>query len=204
MWKTALHLWHIVSPKQGNDEPLLHFFDTFFYERMRSVLAVTPRCWDLGSHLRILHTIPPNFSITHSAPATWIYFPSTSVSLSLFKKNFFFNLFCGHSVMHSSHCGSAGKESVCNAGDLGSIPGLGRSPGEGKGYPLQYSGLENSMDCIVHGVAKIWTQLSDFHLHFTVKHVGSVSQPGIEPVLYAVQAQDFNHWITGKSFPISS
>ena len=89
MWKTALHLWHIVSPKQGNDEPLLHFFDTFFYERMRSVLAVTPRCWDLGSHLRILHTIPPNFSITHSAPATWIYFPSTSVSLSLFKKNFF-------------------------------------------------------------------------------------------------------------------
>ena len=42
-------------------------------------------------------------------------------------------------------CGSAGKESACNAGDLGSIPGLGRSPGEGKGYPLQYSGLENSM-----------------------------------------------------------
>jgi len=46
-------------------------------------------------------------------------------------------------------CGSAGKESTCNAGDLGSIPWLGRSPGEGKGYPLQYSGLENSMDCIV-------------------------------------------------------
>ena len=51
-------------------------------------------------------------------------------------------------------CGSAGKKSTCNAGDLGSIPGLGRSPGEGKQYPLQYSGLENSMDCIVHGVAK--------------------------------------------------
>ena len=49
-------------------------------------------------------------------------------------------------------CGSAGKESACNAGDLGLISGLGRSPGEGKGYPLQYSGLENSMDCIVHGV----------------------------------------------------
>ena len=43
-------------------------------------------------------------------------------------------------------CGSAGKESACSVGDLGSIPGLGRSPGEGKGYPLQYSGLENSMD----------------------------------------------------------
>jgi len=49
--------------------------------------------------------------------------------------------------------GSAGKETACNAGDLGLIPGLGRSPGEGKGYPLQYSGLESSMDCIVHGVA---------------------------------------------------
>ena len=60
-------------------------------------------------------------------------------------------------------CGSAGKESACNAGDLGSIPGLGRSPEEGKGYPLQYSGLDNSMDCIVHGVAKGQTQLSDFH-----------------------------------------
>ena len=58
--------------------------------------------------------------------------------------------------------GSAGKESACNAGDLGSIPGLGRSPGEGKGYPPQYSGLENSTDCIVHGVEKSWTRLSDF------------------------------------------
>ena len=54
------------------------------------------------------------------------------------------------------------KEFACNMGDLGLIPGLGRSPGEGKGYPLQYSGLENPMDGIVHGVAKSWTQLSDF------------------------------------------
>ena len=60
-------------------------------------------------------------------------------------------------------CGSAGKESVCNTGDLGSIPGLERSPGEGKGYPFQSSGLENSMDCIVHGVTKSQTLLSDFH-----------------------------------------
>ena len=51
---------------------------------------------------------------------------------------------------------SASKESACNLGVLGSIPGLGRSPGEQNGYPLQYSGLENSMDCIVHGVAKRW------------------------------------------------
>ena len=60
-------------------------------------------------------------------------------------------------------CGSAGKESACNAGDLGSVPGLGRSHGEGKVYPLQYSGLENFMGYIVHGVAKSQTQLSDFH-----------------------------------------
>ena len=52
---------------------------------------------------------------------------------------------------------SVGKESACNAGDPGSIPGLGRSLGEGKGYPLQYSGLENSMDCIAHGVAELDT-----------------------------------------------
>ena len=51
-------------------------------------------------------------------------------------------------------CGSAGKESACNVGDQGLIPGLGRSPVEGNGYPLQYSGLENSMNCIVHVVAE--------------------------------------------------
>ena len=60
-------------------------------------------------------------------------------------------------------CGSAGKESACSMGDLGSIPGLGTSSGGGRGYPLQCSGLENSMDCIVHGVAKSWTRLSNFH-----------------------------------------
>ena len=56
--------------------------------------------------------------------------------------------------------GSAGKQSACNEGDLGS------TPEEGNSYPLQYSGLENSMDCIVHGVAKSQTRLSDFHFHF--------------------------------------
>ena len=61
-------------------------------------------------------------------------------------------------------CRSAGKESTCNAGNLGSIPGLGRSPGEGKGYSLQYSGLENSMDCIVHGVTESETTEVTFTL----------------------------------------
>ena len=65
--------------------------------------------------------------------------------------------------------GSAGKESACNVGDLGSISGFGRSPGEGKGYSLQYSGLENSRDCIVPWVHKSWTQLRDFHFPFTTE-----------------------------------
>ena len=58
-------------------------------------------------------------------------------------------------------------------GDLGSIPGMGRSPGEGKGYPLQYSGLENSMDYKVYGVAKSQTRLSDFHFHFHTPNIGA-------------------------------
>ena len=73
-----------------------------------------------------------------------------------------------HAVCLGFPCGLAGKESSCNVGDLGLIPGLGRSPGEGKGYPLQYSGLENSMDYRVHRVAKSRTRLSDFHFHCTI------------------------------------
>ena len=65
-------------------------------------------------------------------------------------------------------CGSAGKESTCNVGHLGLIPGLGRSPGEGKGYPLQYSGLENPRDYTVYGVVKSQTQLSDFLFSFSL------------------------------------
>ena len=78
-------------------------------------------------------------------------------------------------MIHS--CGSAGKESACNMGDLGSIPVLGRSPGEGKGYPLQYSGLENSMDYTVHGVTKSRTQLSHFHFQFHNSFAYSVDIP---------------------------
>ena len=93
-------------------------------------------------------------------------------------------------------CGSAGKESTCNAGDLGPIPGLGRSPGEGESYPLQYSGLENSMDCIILEVAKSRTRLSDFHfqahpgpnlLPFGKKGLKSLTQhSGTEHVLPVV------------------
>ena len=60
------------------------------------------------------------------------------------------------SSTYSGFLGSAGKESACSVGDLGLIPGLGRSPGEEKGYAFQSSCLENSMDYTVHGVAKSW------------------------------------------------
>ena len=75
--------------------------------------------------------------------------------------------------------GRAGKECTRNAGDLGSIPGLGKCPGEGNGYPLQYSGLENSMDWIVHGVSQSWTQLSDFHFQTKTRknYVSDLNHP---------------------------
>ena len=76
-----------------------------------------------------------------------------------------------------------GKESACYAGDPGSIPGLGRSPGEGIGYPLQYSGLENSMDCIVHRVAKSRTQLSGFHFSLSY-HLSPSKLCGLVTQLY--------------------
>ena len=78
--------------------------------------------------------------------------------------------------------GSVGKESSCNAGDLGSIPELGRSPGEGNSYWLQYTGLENSMDCIVHGIANSQAGLSNFHFTFHVPKnaLGDGTQRGME------------------------
>ena len=84
-------------------------------------------------------------------------------------------------------CGLAGKESACNAQDLGLIPGLGRSPGEGKGYRLQYSGLENSMDCIVHGVAKSRTRLSNFHFSLSL-HMGTWSLWSVRVVALGLPA----------------
>ena len=76
-----------------------------------------------------------------------------------------FSEMCSHLIFQSVSFSLwlSSEVSAYNAGDLGSIPGLGRSPEEGKGYALQYSDLENFMDCIVHGVAKSRTRPSDFH-----------------------------------------
>ena len=102
-----------------------------------------------------------NTSLPVSVPLTLQNFSSSREEVESFLPPFE----CGSTCALSFLGGLLSKESACNAGDLGSIPELGRSPGEGKGYPLQYSGLENSMDCIVHGVAKSQTRLSDFHFH---------------------------------------
>ena len=87
-------------------------------------------------------------------------------------------------------CGSAGKESACNVGDLGSIPALGRSPGEGKGYPLQYSGLENSNNCVVHGVSKSRTQL----ITFTLTCSRGSSQPRDRTWVSCIAGRFFTVW----------
>ena len=85
-------------------------------------------------------------------------------------------------------CQLAGKESACNVRDLGLIPGLGISPGEGKGYPLQNSGLENSMGCIVHGVTKSRTRLSDFHFTCTLWSVQKKGDLEIQTVQWHTEA----------------
>ena len=88
------------------------------------------------------------------------------------KLNISFNNFLKKNLSLNGFIYLLAKESTCSVGDLGSIPGLRRSPGEGRGYPPQYSGLETPMDCMVRGVTKRQTRLSDFHFHCF--HVASV------------------------------
>ena len=94
-------------------------------------------------------------------------------------------------------CGSAHNESAHNAGDLGSIPGLGRSPGEGTGYPLQYSGLENSMYSIVHGVTE-----SDTTLHFRHKQWNFVKTQRRENMDIKILLCLSIHYLITKNFLI--
>ena len=93
-------------------------------------------------------------------------------------------------------CGSAGKDSSCNAGNLGWIPELGRSPGEGNSYRLQYSGVENSMDCIVHRVAKSQTWLRDFHKHKQTSNL--TISPSVVPF-----SSCFLSFPASRSFPVN-
>ena len=103
--------------------------------------------------------LSPTHTHTHTHTHTRFVHGQTEFHLGQSSAPCTFSIFKGYLSFPG---GSAGKQSACNAGDLGSIPGLGRFPGEGKGYPLQYSGLEYYMDCIVDGVAKSRTELSHF------------------------------------------
>ena len=90
-----------------------------------------------------------------------------SGNLTIINKTIFIAIRLGNTFIYFPDS-SVGKEFAWNARYPGLIPGSGRSSGEGKGYPLQYSSLESSMDCIVHGVAKSQTRLSDFQFHFSL------------------------------------
>ena len=112
-------------------------------------------------HVLFLHR--PLMFLLQFIPRYSVYFLFLWISLFLKNASWLFEILKGSWRLSLGFpCGSAGKESACSVGDLDLIPGLGRSPGEGKSYPLQYFGLENSMDCIGHGVTKSWTRLSDF------------------------------------------
>ena len=136
-------------------------------------------CYLIISSCVVPFSCPQSFPASRSFPVSWLFASGGRSICFMVMPILYSNHAC--SEIHRICCliilpsraqGSMGfpdnsvdKESACNIGDLVSKPGLGRSPGEGKGYPLQYSGLENSLDCIVHRVTKSQTQLSDFYFH---------------------------------------
>ena len=135
--------------------------------RMRSILGGTHQLFPLLPCLqRPVFILTVNFSpclrnqanLSPSNPGTQLVknLPAMQVTLVRFlgQEDALEKGTATHSSIFGLPRWLSSKESACNAGDLGSIPGLGRSPGEGNGYPLQYSGLENSMDCIAHGVTE--------------------------------------------------
>ena len=97
--------------------------------------------------------------------------------------------------------GSTGKESACNEGDLAVIPELGRSPGEGKGYPLFWP--ENSMDCRVHGVTKSWTQLSS-RVEATQQHQQVIHQVSFSFYVLLISYESLSKWQIAKEKAVNT
>ena len=129
----------IMANGDRSNSPLLSRIFFFFTSRISDIIN-----WPVDSSFQSFRT-------------SWL---KNSSALSFYINSY-------NSLFRVSSSGSDGKECACHVEDLSLIPGLGRSPEE-KGYPLQYSGLENSMGYIVHGVSKSWTGLSDFHWHWLV------------------------------------
>ena len=139
-----------------------------------------PRDWTCTSSISftgsgVFSTVPPGKQVDMKSFIVFIFF--------------FFLVFIWFSGVILRYwgfpCGSAGKESACSVGDLGSIPVLGISPGEGKGYPLQYSSLENSMDCIVHGIAESDT-IEQLSLSFSLRYFMVCSWDISNYIVYAL------------------
>ena len=122
--------------------------------------AWPPQWWGRGTHLLLLPSVNQKQGSGIKRRASLIELSNPATFKGHFE-TYLVLVFC----FRGFPCGSAGRESACNAGDPGLTPGLGRSPGEGKGYPLQYSGLENPMDCIVCGGCK---ELDTMKFCFTV------------------------------------
>ena len=166
----ALQDWSLFPPviwKSCNQIPLS--FKVSFPRDPQSLLCI-PRLGNLtwgsepSQQWQSFFGIVVLQSVRHAPDGCgiWFYPGCTSPTVSLqhllcFRTWGIFFFLGGFEHPPSFPCGSAGKESTCNAGDLGLIPELGRSPGEGKGYPLWYSGLENNMDCIVQGSQRVDT-----------------------------------------------
>ena len=146
----------------------------------------------------------PSFLVKQACLVLWLSKPALLSNHYLTGASYIFfyvqslsgiNYLITHFVPLGFTDGSAGKEPACNMGDLGSVPRLGRSPEERKGYPLQYSGLENSMDRRVHGVTNSRTLLSDFHF-LSLYPVPIRRIAGLDRKLIHL-LQDYNHSIWG-------
>ena len=123
------------------------FQSIYSFQKLGKAIA----CSDISKHvIKLTYWLPSMPHVKQGKPEAW---KEDEVAYTL-NIDWLSMYYWAVIITQGFPCGPAGKESACNAGDLGLISGLGRSPGEGKGYPLQYSGPENFVDCIVHGVTK--------------------------------------------------
>ena len=168
-WQNSVSLWpasFCASRPNLPVTPSISWLPTFAFQppimKRTSFLGINLKGL-VGLHRTVQLQLLQHYCLGHRVGLLWY----CMVCLGNEQRSFCRFWDCTHVLHFGFPGGSAGKESACNEGDLGLIPGLGRSPGEGKAYPLQYSGLENSMGCVDHGVTNSQTWLSNSHFHFT-------------------------------------